>query len=107
MRKEAGPAVLGEQPGQCPAKDSSRIYNQSHHKSTLCGCDFTVRTILVLVAFAAYIAAICGAIVLIGYGVLCGIRAMSGIDAWTLRVIGLVVIAVIVSGVIALAVSED
>lgn len=68
---------------------------------------FTGRTLLVLVAFAAWLACIIGVMVMVGYGVILGIRAMSGIDSGILRVIGLAVIAAIVAGVIFFAVSED
>lgn len=107
MRTEEGRAPYQEKPGPRPSQDSERLYTQNHRKSTLCDCEFTGRTLIVLVAFAAWLGAIIGAIVLIGYGVILGIRAMSGIDSETLQFFGGAIITVFVVGIAWLAIRED
>ena len=95
---EKGRAPCQEKPG--PRARKRTVYRK-HQDSPQSTFEFSLRTALALTVFAAWVAAIIGAFVLIGYGTVLGLAAVAGTDPRILRVAGLAILAVIVASLVA------
>ncbi len=89
-------------------KHDTYLYARRTRKSTFFNnVDFSLRAFLVLVAFAAWVAAIVGAVLLVGYGAIRGLAALAGTDPATLRAVGLTVLAAACFGAAVYAVRAE